>query len=454
MSLLDTILANHDARTNPANIASRQDSLHAVNWLNGVTDPGEMIACGAYQQLRRQENETDDTYRARVVRQIEELPPHERDKIKSTLINAANARHAIDSTSGRIAAVYGNNRPAWHRLGTVYTGDVKTLDLEDNTSLNFGITKRPMYVWTPDGPVIDDDAFSLHRDDTGAKLTTTPVGSRYTVIQNRDAWRFLDKVVAGAGARYDAVGSIYGGRQMFVSVHMPAHAYKINGHSHIDPYILFFKRNDGTGCDVAFGTEVRAECANTSRLAIAGRGNKGVAIRHTGDIDAKIEDARKALGLTLKTFEAHKEEAQALASTPMPVGFTLYANAILDAALDITEAQVKQGPDLLAQAVARTKADADLDALRKSFQRKINNREGILEDILERWDSKTQDGIRGSLYGAYNAVSESADHGKLGGRFQGDQDTRNSRQLLSVIEGAADDRKQIAYNVAMSYLKA
>lgn len=457
-ALLNSILSNMNTRPetgngNTARIASSNHNTDDINWVNGMTDPGEMLACGYLPQLRRNAGEQDREYQERITALIAQLPQHEQDKIKTGMVKAATQRAGYDTTTGRVAAVYGNNRPAWTRLGTVYTDDVTTLDLRSHPELNWHISKKPMAVWTPNGWTEDTDAFSLHRDDTGAKLTTQPVGSRYQVIQNVDSWNFLDKVVGRNGARYDAVGSIYGGREMFASVHMPKHAYKVGNHSTIDPYILFIKKNDGSGCDIAFGTEVRAECANTKRLALAGRKGKGIAIRHTGDISGKIADAQEALGLTVQAFETAKDETFALAAATLPCTFDTYAHQVLDAALGITHAETLQGADALARAIARTQANADIDALRKTINRKINSREAIFEDCLHRYESRTQNGTRGTAWGAYNAMSESADHGKLGGRYQGDDHNRLSNQMMSVIEGNADERKQLAYNVALSYAR-
>jgi hypothetical protein len=45
-----------------------------------------------------------------------------------------------------------------------------------------------------------------------------------------------------------------------------------------------------------------------------------------------------------------------------------------------------------------------------------------------------------------NAVTESADHGKLGGRQTGAD--KASRRFESVVNGAADEVKQVAYQTA------
>ncbi len=56
--------------------------------------------------------------------------------------------------------------------------------------------------------------------------------------------------------------------------------------------------------------------------------------------------------------------------------------------------------------------------------------------------------MRGTGWAAFNAVTEAADHGKLGGRYIGNEDEKASRRLESVVDGRADEVKQV-----LSYAK-
>jgi len=73
-------------------------------------------------------------------------------------------------------------------------------------------------------------------------------------------------------------------------------------------------------------------------------------------------------------------------------------------------------------------------------------------DVLPRHESKRcgLNGQRGSAWAALNAVTESADHGQLGGRFVGSEQAKLSRRFESILTGAADEAKQVAYNRALA----
>jgi hypothetical protein len=72
--------------------------------------------------------------------------------------------------------------------------------------------------------------------------------------------------------------------------------------------------------------------------------------------------------------------------------------------------------------------------------------------MLDRYESERcgLNGQRGMAWAALNAVTESADHGKLGGRFAGSEDAKRSRRFESILTGAADDAKQVAYQRALA----
>jgi hypothetical protein len=74
---------------------------------------------------------------------------------------------------------------------------------------------------------------------------------------------------------------------------------------------------------------------------------------------------------------------------------------------------------------------------------------------MDRYESKNngiQD-MRGTGWAALNAVTEAADHGKLGGRYTGNDDEKASRRFESVVDGRADEVKQVAFEQVLAYAK-
>ena len=132
MSLLDTILA---AQSSGPVILSEQHDVSKINWVNGMTDPGEMIRCGYRPELRRQSGESDAEYAARILPLVEQLPEDERYAIQFSAINRA----ALDTSTGKVAVMVAGAAP-WHRLGVNVESAVDSADAMRLASLRWAGT--------------------------------------------------------------------------------------------------------------------------------------------------------------------------------------------------------------------------------------------------------------------------------------------------------------------------
>ena len=401
-----------------------------------------MIACGYMPEIRRQAGEQDAEYQKRITPIVMALPKGERDKI----MGAAIKRASLDTSTGKVAVFVAGKAP-WHGLGVNVREAVSSADAIRLASLDWTVSKIQLQYLNPvTGAMNDADGkFGIVRDDTGEMLGA--VGSMYKPFQNSEGFDFLDSILDEFGAKYESAGAIYGGSKVWMLVHLPRQSFKINGTDAVENYAIFTNSHDGTSAARCFPTSQRVVCANTFRLAQADS-DKGLTLRHTTNLKGRVEAAKQALGLTVQRVDAFRESAEVLArATVDPVP---YFDGVLDAVLDVTKAEMDQGADLLAAALATTETDRKIEAAR--IQREINKREAILEEILSRYESDKNGvgGMRGTGWAAFNAVTETADHGKLGGRQIGKDEQKASRRFESVLNGAADEVKQIAYEQVMA----
>jgi hypothetical protein len=145
-----------------------------------------------------------------------------------------------------------------------------------------------------------------------------------------------------------------------------------------------------------------------------------------------------------------QQEVQVMAKTP--INAPEYFNAVLDAVLDVTAADMLKGPSaLIDAAVAKTMAQEEFEAKVKEIERKMERRSGLLEEIIERYESERCGvaGIRGTAWSALNAVTEQADHARPR-RLVGTTEERLSRRFESNLTGDSDDLKQVAYELALA----
>lgn len=434
MSLLDSIIAN--TQSGPQIIAEQHDQ-SKINWVAGLTDPGEMIMCNYLPEIRRRDGEQDKEYQERITPIVMALPLAEQQKI----MNAAIQRAQIDTSTGK-AAVFSAFKPAWHGLGVTVDRATSSKEAIKLATMDWEAIKKRLQYEAPDGTRKDADAWGVIRGDTGAYLGT--VGSRYKPIQNTEAFEFLDGVLGEFGAQYETAGCLYGGSKIWLLAQMPKQRFHVNGDDML-AYCLFTNSHDGSEAAACYPTNVRVECANTLRTAGKHDQHKGLKIRHTGSIKGKIERARQALGFAVNKFEEFREQAETLVHKDLKRP-GVYLNNVLDQVLTVTEADMKKGSDILAATIAVTQADRDMKA--KQIEAQFERRRDILQDMIVRYESERCH-PKGSMWAGFNAVTEYADHNKVG-RQVGTQDERASRRFESVIAGEADVLKQTALQVALA----
>ncbi len=445
-NILDAVLSstgtyNRNARYD---IVSEQHDTNAINWVGGLSDPGEMIACGYLPELRRRAGEQDAEYQTRIDPIVGRLPQEQQNTIKA----AALRRFGVDTTTGKVAVMV-VGEAAWHRLGVNVSAAVNAADAIRLASLDWRVSKRSLSFRRADGTYMESgDTFAIVRDDSEAMLGA--VGSRYVPIQNADGFDFLDQVIGDFGAQYHTAGAIHGGAKIWMQCELPEHAFEVVRGDAVQAFATFTNPHDGSGKAWCFPTTNRIVCANTFRTASTQR-SKGLGVRHTGNVKASIADARLALGIAVQEIDTFKDHAIEMAH--QPIDAPQFFEDLLDAVLDVTAAEALKGADVLAAAVANTVAERELAA--KRIQREIDRRENVLEEILNRYEGERNGigGIRGTKWSAFNAVTEFSDHTKPRRRI-GTEQERLSRQFESVLDGDADAIKQTAYEMLTTTVSA
>lgn len=370
--------------------------------------------------------------------------PEAREQAMAELRQRAIRRADLDTSNGRVNVMVavgpkGEALP-WHKLGTFVVDAVKSKDAAELGGLNWLVKKKAANYYDDFAKErASTESFILYRSDTGDQVGAC--GSKYKPIQNAEGFEFLDTVLGEFGARYETCGSIRGGRNVWMQARLPK-SIQVQANDPVDCYAMFTLDHTGAGANKCFPTTVRTVCANTYRLACGGRG-KGISLSHVGDIKGAIAEGRKALGLAVKGFESFGNAAAAMVRAKVNV--VEYADNVLDVVLKVTAAQAKLGAATLAEEALEgilEVTEARREKLVKDFQTEINRRDGLLEQIMERYET-SRCTPRGSSWAAFNAVTETADWGQ---RYVGkDQDLIASRRFESMMEGDADELKQVAY---------
>ncbi len=179
---------------------------------------------------------------------------------------------------------------------------------------SFEVAKVPIFIAGGAGPIEIPGVFATTRTDTGAPLGV--VGDRYRVFQERELGEFADYVV-DQGAHLTPLcetgGHMRDGRLFFLSLELKGLDIIVPGDpSALQTYLLLVTSHDGSMPVSFYVTQVRTVCRNTMRLATQ-KAASSFRIRHTGSLEGKVSEARRALGITLKTAESVKTLTERLA---------------------------------------------------------------------------------------------------------------------------------------------
>ena len=182
---------------------------------------------------------------------------------------------------------YAERRPVWSGLGTDISRCSNISEALFVSGLDF--TVRQENIQTSEDCPIPLDGFRANIKDDGTPLGI--VSTKYKVVQNADAFAFLDSLVE-EGMKFERAGGLQNGRKVFVLARMPD-KYIISG-EHISPYIVFINSHDGTGSIKILMTPVRMICLNMLNLALRSAVRSWSAV-HSGNVSYKLEDAKNTL---------------------------------------------------------------------------------------------------------------------------------------------------------------
>jgi len=315
--------------------------------------------------------------------------------------------HNLNIVNGVASMMYVGETP-WHTLGTKLDKPATASEAIQAAGLGFHVEKMPLRIAVHNIPVTDH--YATVRIDTMQVLGV--VGSRYTPIQNKDAFSTFDALVGEGSAIYHTAGALGKGERIWILAKLPEYI-RVNKHDIVEPFLLLTNTHDGSSAVTVKLTPIRVVCENTLSVALQGT-EQEVHIRHTTQAEEKLKQAHEILGLSNKLFEIlgqyYVGMSQKMINATM---FTQYLNQIF--------------PEPI-------------------FTLQSNRTKEIHERIMELSEVGVGAELsRGTLWGAYNAVTEYVDHIRL-------QSKSSSMRLKSMWYGTGDALKKKAFTRAIAML--
>lgn len=193
----------------------------------------------------------------------------------------------------------------WHGLGTKVDEAPTSADALRLAGLDWMVEQKNIQLC---GGVRIQNYKANVRSSDGQVLGI--VSGRYKIVQNNEAFEFTDSIIGG-DVRYETAGSLNGGKKIWLLAKLPE--TEIVGDK-TEPYMCFSNTHDGSGAIRVCMTPVRVVCANTLNLALD-TARRSWSVRHTGDLQSKMHEARVCLQMANAYMGELAKEADRLANT-------------------------------------------------------------------------------------------------------------------------------------------
>ncbi|MGP0102088.1 MAG: DUF932 domain-containing protein [Solirubrobacteraceae bacterium] len=194
----------------------------------------------------------------------------------------------------------------WHGLGAVLDEPPATVaEAIEASGLGWSVAKEPIAIDRGEAPSGDwwlprceeiSGFFATVRQDTREVLGI--VGERYRIVQNDEAFAFIDGLL-GSSIHFETAGSLHGGRRVWVLATLPDHV-EVGGDD-VRPYVLLMNSHDGSTAVIAATTPVRVVCQNTLNWGLRSAQQK-FSIRHTEAVTQRVHEARRVLDLSIDYY--------------------------------------------------------------------------------------------------------------------------------------------------------
>jgi phage/plasmid-like protein (TIGR03299 family) len=326
------------------------------------------------------------------------------------------------------------NKQAWVQAGTAVNAGSAS-EAARQAGLDWTVQLTDMQA-TYKQPIGDNDTFT-HRLEVPRRQavlkfmpnTSVPesvigvVGDKYKVVQNMEVFSALDTLVDSGDARYTAAGEYNNGANIWMVMELPTGIQVAN-----DPHAAFLlvqSSHDGS-CAVRIRPIIeRLYCANQINRIIKGKHKNDYTyvMKHTSNSELSVEDIRNITQLTYDSIQ----EYETIAGTLLQRKVDERQVKNIFKRVWALPSEIEEAPDhLLSQGQRRQRTIA------------LNGRDSAWNIYSQ---SPTQENIRGTAFGVWQAVIEHADHHASGG---------SDRRPIATISGRNDRIKDKALDLVLA----
>ena len=315
--------------------------------------------------------------------------------------------HNLENRNGKTS--FASTQVAWHGLGQIVKEAMTSKQAIELAGLGYEVIKVPMNAEVAGvGQFPVPDKFATVRTDNNEVLGV--VGTKYTIVQNKDAFLFFDSIVGQGQAIFETAGVLGRGERIFVSAKMPNYIRIAGTDDLTEVYVILTSSHDGSGSVIAAVTPIRIVCANTLRLGLQNAVNK-VAIRHTANVENNLMQAHKVLDITNK--------------------YTLQLNEMFNQ-LSLKRVSDQQVKELVGELFKGSKEEESTRA--KNIQESV---------LTSYYTGIGQEKILGTAWGVLNGITHFTSHAK-------DYKNQDAKMESLVMDGTASKINDEAFKMLVA----
>jgi phage/plasmid-like protein (TIGR03299 family) len=325
--------------------------------------------------------------------------------------------HNISQRNGQ-AAVMVVSEPAWHRLGTVLNSPATAEQAIAAAHLDWEVVKQPLFAGEAEQHHVPD-YYAVVRGDDWAKKKATVLGivrSGYTPVQNREAFGFFDPIVGQKAAVYHTAGALGDGERVWILAKLPGEI-RVIGDDITEKFLLLANSHDGNSAVQIKFTPIRVVCQNTLTMALS----QGPTLRvpHTRDVRERLMIAANLLNAIKVRYSELEGVFQSMT-------------------------RIQVNGDKLQQYLGQVFPDphrrGDDARYERALEQARTDRAGAA-CLYEIGKGNQQKGVAGTLWAAYNGVTEYID-------FRRYAKAAGDRQVEAIWFGDGYTTKARAFTIA------
>lgn len=306
--------------------------------------------------------------------------------------------------------MYYGEKP-WHKLGNEVSKAQTSAEAIIAAKMDWKVNKEQLFLKSGEPA---HGAMATIREDNGAQLGI--VGDVYRPLQNKEAFSFFDAIVGEKAAMYHTAGVLGAGEVVWMLAKLPGEIRTL-GDDVSEKFLLLTNSHDGTSSVRVMFTPIRVVCQNTLNIALAGT-EKIARVKHCATMGQRIDYVRETIGIVSAQFSLFEDITRKMAMTQV----TSEALKKYFIASGIVP-QIKEGEEVSTRA------------------------QNIMEEVstlFERGKGAELPAAKGTLWGAFNAVTEYVDYFRS---------SKGDNRAKSLLVGSGANIKQKAFDSALALMK-